>query len=255
MRIPNVQPILAEIRASNRVVDAEGRSRDLDSAIDVHEGAMLESFVRDGGFSRTLEVGCAYGLSSLHICGALSEGGHHTIVDPFQRSQWGGIGLANLQRAGFDRYTLIEQPSELALPKLLSESQSFQLIFIDGWHTFDHTLLDAFYATRLLEVGGILMIDDGQMPAVRRVLRYLSNYPCYEVVGASALPRSATRRALDAVKLPLREITRRLPARWAAEVFDGSVLESDVGRGIYGGAVALRKVSPDERPWNWYAGF
>jgi hypothetical protein len=28
------------------------------------------------------------------------------------------------------------------------------LVFVDGWHTFDYTLLDLFFADLLTEVGG-----------------------------------------------------------------------------------------------------
>ncbi len=55
-------------------------------------------------------MGCAYGLSALHICGALKgrEGAHHVIVDPFQNTTWRGIGLENLRREGIDFVELIE---------------------------------------------------------------------------------------------------------------------------------------------------
>jgi predicted O-methyltransferase YrrM len=47
---------------------------------------------------------------------------------------------------------------------LLERNEKFDLAFIDGWHTFDHTLLDAFLSYRMLNIGGLLIIDDVQMP-------------------------------------------------------------------------------------------
>ena len=40
----------------------------------------------DSSITQTLEVGYAYGLSSLHICSAIQgrKNAHHTIIDPFQ---------------------------------------------------------------------------------------------------------------------------------------------------------------------------
>jgi Methyltransferase domain len=67
----------------------------------------------------TLEVGCAYGLSSLFICSALQErhGATHTIIDPYQNGY--GVGIRNLEDAGLRFFNLIENKSEFALPKLL----------------------------------------------------------------------------------------------------------------------------------------
>ncbi|MCH9013660.1 MAG: class I SAM-dependent methyltransferase, partial [Proteobacteria bacterium] len=120
-----------------------------------------------------MEIGCAFGLSSLHICSALSGRGaaHHVIIDPFQQKHWHGIGIANLRRAGFDFFEHIEEPSEFALPALAREqSGTFDMVLIDGWHTFDHTLLDFFYANRLIRVGGYILVDDCNMPAVNRAI-------------------------------------------------------------------------------------
>jgi predicted O-methyltransferase YrrM len=87
-----------------------------------------------------------------------------------------------LEEAGIRFFNLVEIKSEFALPRILEQGEgSFDFIFIDGWHTFDHTLLDCFYATRLLRVGGYLAIDDVIFPAVRRVVDFVLNYPCYEL--------------------------------------------------------------------------
>jgi hypothetical protein len=47
-----------------------------------------------------------------------------------------------------------------------------------------HTLLDCFYAARLLRFGGVLVVDDVSWPSVRRVVDFLKNVPCFEEVGA-----------------------------------------------------------------------
>ena len=147
---------------------------------------LFDLISRDPAVRKTLEVGCAYGLSSLHICMALQgrPGAAHTIVDPFQNTQWDGVGTMHLERAGVDFFELVEARSEFALPRILEENEGqFDFVFIDGWHTFDHTLLDSFYANRLLRVGGYLVIDDAGMPPVYRAISFLKNYPCYREIG------------------------------------------------------------------------
>ena len=138
----------------------------------------------------------------LHICAALRgrKGVSHTIIDPYQYTSepsgksWDGAGIAGLERAGFDFFHLLEMRSEFALPKLLEQGENqLDLIFIDGWHTFDHTLLDCFYATRLLRIGGILILDDVRRPSIKSVVKFLKSYPCYEEIGHVGEPPPPSR--------------------------------------------------------------
>src|SRR5215471_15048881 len=71
------------------------------SAISVAEGQFLADIIATRSITRTLEIGCANGLSSLFICDALSKkpNPHHVIVDPFQSTHWKGRGVANLASA------------------------------------------------------------------------------------------------------------------------------------------------------------
>ena len=76
-------------------------------------------------------------------------------------------------------FTLIEKGSEFALPILAENGgESIDLALIDGWHTFDQTLIDASYLIMMLRVGGFLIIDDYDWPAVRKVADYLETLPC-----------------------------------------------------------------------------
>ena len=73
---------------------------------------------------------------------------------------------------------LIEKKSYEAMPELLKkEEENFDFIFIDGWHTFDYTLVDFFYADKLLRKGGIIIIDDATHLGVKKCLKYIdTNY-------------------------------------------------------------------------------
>ena len=64
------------------------------------------------------------------------------------------------------------------MPELLEDNEEkFDFIFIDGWHTFDYTLLDFFYADKLLRKGGIIIIDDAKHLGVAKCVRYIdTNY-------------------------------------------------------------------------------
>lgn len=232
------------------VVGRSGLVHQLHSAIDREEGEFLCSIIRaDPTIRRTLEVGCAYGLSSLYICGATRnrDGALHTIIDPFQNTQWDGVGLRHLEDAGIDFFNLLEIKSEFALPQLLEHNEGrYDFVFLDGWHTFDHTLLDCFYATRLLRVGGVLAIDDVSFSSIRRVVDFLKNYPCYEEQGSVRrdVAKSWRKIAARALALPLDQAQWRriLAPSLYRKVFEDHITEM----------IALRKTKEDSRNWDWH---
>ena len=229
---------------SQRIYDAgvvtgrSGKVHELNSGIDAQEGGLLFDIIqKDRSVVRTLGVGCAYGLSSLHICLATKgrPGASHTILDPFQNTSWDGVGTKHLQEAGIDYFELVEAKSEFALPRILEKNEGqFDFIFVDGWHTFDHTLLDCFYATRLLRVGGYLAIDDVNFPSVNRVVAFLKNYPCYQecgTVGDDLWPQTLLGRFKRIVKKTMSSDYRE-PQRIRM--------------------VALQKIAEDARNWDWH---
>jgi predicted O-methyltransferase YrrM len=137
---------------------------------------------------------------------------------------------------------LLEIKSEFALPQLLEHKEGgYDFIFVDGFHTFDHTLLDCFYATRLLRVGGVLAIDDVSFPAVRRVVDFFKNYPCYKEERSvrSNVPKSWKKNVARALAFP---INRR---KWK------NILASSLYRRVFEDhetrMIVLRKIKEDSR--------
>jgi predicted O-methyltransferase YrrM len=244
-----LHPIAEEIYRSRCVVDPDGVQHRLHSHVDEKEGAFLSSFIENRPeIVRTLEIGCAYGLSSLHITDAIKDrdGALHIIVDPFQSTQWNAIGVNNLRRAGFDFFELHEELSEFALPTILQErKESLDLVFVDGWHTFDHTLLDLYYANRLIRAGGYIVIDDCSLPAVSKAVSYFAKYPCFEIAGGSTPKgkRLYANRAASILK-PFAEFL--LPMK---------LYDYYYARAKYPSMVAFRKVAQDTRNWDWFASF
>jgi len=241
---------IRKIYETSSVVGRSGKVHKLHSEIDREEGEFLVHIIRDNpSLVKTLEIGCGYGLSSLFICSALQgrNGVSHTIIDPFQNTEWDGVGIRNLEEAGFSFFDLIEIKSEFALPQLLEKLEGqFDFIFIDGWHTFDHTLLDCFYATRLLRVGGYLAIDDISFPSIRRVVDFLSNYPCYEFYGSVSSKRTKSWKNF-LIRYPMSPVHRRTWAGVLSRSLYRRIFEDQFPR-----MVALKKVTEDSRNWNWH---
>jgi predicted O-methyltransferase YrrM len=242
------QSLLDEIYATRTVTTESGEKIPLHSEIPPESGGFLRTLVRENHSKDVLEIGCAYGLSTLFIEDGLMSNrpARHVVLDPMQHTDWRGVGMANLTRAGFNSVELIEEYSEFALPALLKEGRQFDFAFIDGWHTMDHALLDFFYVNRMLREGGIVVFDDAPMPPVGKAIQYVSKYPNYRFLRseASSSPPTTWRRSVkNAMRGALRPVVQK--------VF-GSVPSTELPPGRL---LAFQKTGPDQRDWNWYEPF
>jgi predicted O-methyltransferase YrrM len=141
------------------------------------EGEALREWVRREGVAHTIEIGLGYGISALFVCEGLCTNGHptarHVVIDPNQATRFANCGLQFLEEAGLaelvDHYA---EESQIALPRFLSEGRRFDLAFVDGNHRFDGVFLDLAYLGRLLHPGGIVFLDDYQLPAIARAASF-----------------------------------------------------------------------------------
>lgn len=138
---------------------------------------------------KSIEVGMAWGFSSVAICSALRDvcGGVNIVIDPFQLAWYQGVALATLEKYGLSSFVQHhDQRSDLFLAKFWGENNRIQFAFIDGDHRIDAVFVDFYYVNKLLDEGGVVIFDDYQFSSVMNVVRYaLKNLhyellPCYE---------------------------------------------------------------------------
>lgn len=258
-RTRHLHPVLKNIFDSGKVTDHRGRTSDLRYSVDLEEGFFLQNLIDETRPHATIEIGCAHGISSIFICEELRRqqlDTRHVIIDPHQTSSWGGKGVAGLRRAGLDNFDLFEEPSEICLPRLLAEGRRFDFAFIDGWHTFDHTMVDFFYINRMLNVNGIAIFDDVSMPAIRRCVRYILNYPSYNLKRSVNPDKLGWKwRLLERARWSLSVAAKFTLPRVAGELFDQRVLVADSELGINATMIALQKNAEDQRSHDWYRPF
>jgi predicted O-methyltransferase YrrM len=149
-------------------------------AVSAAEGEKLRSWVIRERAGQTIEVGLGYGISALFILDGLLAGGdpgaRHVAVDPNQPTRFADLGLQLVAEAGLaDRLELLAEPSELALPRLLSDGRQFELAFVDGNHRFEGVFLDLTYLGRLVRPGGVIFLDDYQLPSVAKAAAFWTN--------------------------------------------------------------------------------
>ena len=112
-----------------------------------------------------LEIGLANGITSIYLLmGAKDIDGHLISIDPFQISYWKSAGLDLVEELKLKTYHIfIKKSSHIILPQLLDKKgakSSYNMIFINGWNTFDYTVVNIFFADKLLKIGGIIIIDN-----------------------------------------------------------------------------------------------
>lgn len=201
-----IEVMVDAIYARGSVHDGDGNAIQLrPHSIERAQGEAIRDLAVAEGAKRTIEVGLALGMSALFLCQAvLPRGGRHVAVDPFQAESWNGAGLRTLREAGVEELVeVIEEESQLALPRLVAEGREFDFAFVDGDHRFEGVFLDLYFMTRLVRPGGLVVVDDMWMPAVRTAVAYVEKN-----LGASLEP-DALPNAFRWRKRPLR---RRVPS-------------------------------------------
>jgi predicted O-methyltransferase YrrM len=235
-----ISPVLAEIIRTDRVRDRAGIELPLIGPMSPEEGGLIMRVFEAVKPDTSVETGFAYGVSTLFACSALENNGkpaRHIVIDPLQTEMFDRLGLMNITRAGYGRFVeLHETGSELALPELHRADTRIQVGIIDGYHTFDHTLIDFFYMNKMLDVGGVIIIDDVNMPAVARAVAHIMTYPAYRVFMGTQMPRAPN------PFVALRRMFNRTG-------FSGRHSRDNPS------CVALRKIAHDTRPWDWHADF
>ncbi|MBA2505787.1 MAG: class I SAM-dependent methyltransferase [Thermoleophilaceae bacterium] len=194
-------------------------------SIDEESGTALRDLARAEGVARTLEVGLALGIGTLWLCEALEgvEGAAHVTLDPLNRDGFGGAGLRAIEEAGLTSVVeVVEEESQTELPRMIREGREFDLAYVDGDHRFESAFLDIYFCGRLVKPGGLVVVDDLSLPALRAALDYFETNMGYERV-TGILPDEYHR---DALRRPRGNM-----------------------------AVLRVPVNPPERHWNSYESF
>ena len=139
--LPEMKPFLPD----GRLEDSAGTWREVHSASTSNNLAVLQHWFLQLEPARTLEIGLAFGASATLL---LAEG-----LD--------------------ERFALHEELSCFALPKLYQTGERFGLIYVDGSHLFEDVLVDFYFASLMLETGGIIAFDDSSCGHVLKVVAFI----------------------------------------------------------------------------------
>lgn len=180
MNALDFSPALTELLSSNQLVGKSGKSFDnLGSRSTFNNLVVLRNLFLALKPARTLEIGLAFGASSLIFTESHRELNRppqkqHVAIDPFQSDYWDACGLMVNERAGLGGYLeLVERYSCFELPALAQKNLKFGLVYVDGSHQFEDVFVDFYFINRLVEDGGIVAFDDSSDRQVAKVLRFI----------------------------------------------------------------------------------
>lgn len=193
-----VQQLFDDLYGTLRKPTLAGKVREITPILSIGRPAAeyVYETVRRLAPRSTVEVGMAWGFSSVAICAALRDagGGVNHVIDPFQVQQYEGVGLAALAGYGLMAHARhYAERSDVFLPRFFAghvadpATNRIQFGFIDGDHRIDAVFMDFYYVNKLLEEQGIVIFDDVQFPSIASVVSYaLKNFhyerlPCAEV--------------------------------------------------------------------------
>ena len=124
---------------------------------------------REGQTLRYLEIGAYEGRNLAFMSWLLPERLDVTVIDPWFNEDFnpdqGYIGIearyrTNMTKARFHSLRTRRSTSEVELPKMLAAGEKFDIIYVDGSHAALAVMSDMCFAASLLEVGGMLVLDD-----------------------------------------------------------------------------------------------
>ena len=209
-----IPPLIEEIFSTHMVYDKDGNAYPLHSETPTEQIEFLISLLKQIEARRCLEIGLAYGISTLATCDAISGFGDRVMysIDPYQ-IDWHDIGLKNIDDAGFSPFVrFFREPSAKVLSRLQDEAVVLDFVYIDSTKIFDTLLTDVFYFTKLLRRGGLLVLDDCGLPGPHKLARCLLKMPHWRIYashGAGALSWK-WRLATSAARLLPRGVRTKL---------------------------------------------
>ena len=235
--------LLEKIYETGQVEDAQGQViNPFPTTTPKEIGRLLNDLIQTHNLQKTLEIGMAYGLSTLSICQAHHNkgSGSHTAIDPYQSKDWKSIGLLNIERAGLqDKLRFFEASADEVLPQLVTQQEKFDFAFIDGLHLFDYTVVEFFYIDKLLSVGGYIAFDDVWMPSVRKVISFVLKNRAYKLIAIDTKP----------------SFTKRI-ARISSRFLQNPLELSDARlKLIPENVLLLQKTGEDDRAWDFHRHF
>lgn len=241
--------ILEEVLATKKFFTRQNKEITIHSETGRDQCMFLQKIISENNFKESVEVGFAYGTSTLAITEIVAANqGTHVVIDKFERTVWENVGLDLISSAGYEKnIEFFEEYSYAVFARFLEQGRKFDFAYIDSTKLFDWLLVDFFFLDKLLRINGIIVFDDVSFLGIRKLLRYITQFPSYKVY--RTFPQNHNLH----IKLKSLSFLKVLPK---SHIFlKSNLLNTDSEMGINGHCVAIQKTAEDMRPYDWHMDF
>jgi predicted O-methyltransferase YrrM len=248
-------PVLKKIFESNLIETENNEQIKIHSHTSLAQGLFLQKIFDIIKPKKSLEVGLAYGISTLFILEKCREYSNeqkcHIAIEPFP---WGQTALFNIKKENLDSYLDIQNKlSDMVLPSLYMQNHRIQFAYIDTTKVFDIVLQDFYFIDKILDVNGVVIFDDcgGGWPGIQRVVRFVSTLPHYQVLDKHREVKSGPKKeiALSIATFLLKLIPLK------SKLFPSLSFTSDREMELNYSCIAFKKIANDSRNWDWSSKF
>ena len=234
------------------VINSSGDTIPLHSNTSLNQGYFLQEMFDLIKPKKSIEVGFAYGISSMFILEKHREvhstEGAHIVIEP--DNYWGGAAEFNIDLEGLLPYLDVRRDfSDKVLAKLFLENLRIQYAYIDTTKKFDAIMQDFYMINKMMDVGGVVILDDcgGSCPGVQRVARFINTLPYYKVVGAFEKNSISFKKQMANKIVSL--IISLIPFK--NRIYEGMDFSTNAQLGLNYSCIAFKKIAEDLRGWNW----
>ena len=179
-------PFLDLIFEKKKILNINNQLIDFNSGINPEEAKKIIEVIDELKPINTLEIGLAMGSSAvcfLHSKLKYDSSGFHYAIDPNQYSEYEGAGVKIIveNNLGFN-FKLLEGKTHEVFHHLLDQNIKIDMAFVDGWHTFDYTLVDFFFIDQILNEGGVIGFHDMYGLSKLKVLKFILTHRDYRIM-------------------------------------------------------------------------
>lgn len=244
---------LEKIFNTNAVeINLEGDTVPLHSNTSLSQGLFLQEMFDLVRPIQSLEIGFAYGISTLFILEKhhelKSKVGAHIVIEP--DDYWGSAAEYNIEKENLTNYIQIKRDySDKVLANLFIENYRIQFAYVDTTKQFDVIMHDFFMLDKLLDVEGIIVFDDcgGSWPGVQRAIRFINTLPHYEIVGKHGRMKISVKK-----RIAIQTITYLLKLiPFKNKIYVGMDISTNSQLGLDYSCIAFKKKFEDKRAWDW----
>ena len=213
------------------------------------QGVFLQDIYEMIKPKRSLEVGFALGISTLFILEKCRD--HHAdekchiVIEPYT---WGNTAMYNITKEGLEKYIDIRSDlSDRILTTMYLTNERIQFAYVDTTKVFDTVLQDFYFIDKIMDIGGVIIIDDANTGGINVVIRFMNTLPHYKIIGKFGREKSGKK-----FRLAQRLFETLL---WCIPFKDKFMpfysLKTNRQLGLDYRCIAFKKINNDSRAWDF----